>query len=130
MPLLCAECGAEIPEGELVCFNCGSLVPDSDIPDFPVSPIVSETPDLMPDGAAQPAEPEPETEAGGAADAAHDGHVVLPEAEVYPEAEEPMHYEGASDESMKRGCLIAVGVLAGLILILMMIITLILGTLR
>jgi len=127
MPLLCPECGAEIPEGELVCFNCGYLVPDSDIPGFPVSPIVPETPDLMPDGGAEPEpEPVPEPEA----DATHDGHVVLPDAEVYPEAEEPMHYDGASDESMKRGCLIAVGVLGVLILVLMMIITFTLGTRR
>ncbi|MCL2220955.1 MAG: hypothetical protein FWC20_01960 [Oscillospiraceae bacterium] len=126
MPLHnCPECGFEIPEGELVCFNCGFLI------DEPIAPIVPENPEAVPEGEV-PLEGEPldgEAPAGEASPNTQDSPIHdAPGMSDESDTEEPLHYDGPSDESLQRGCLIAVGIIATFILVIMMIITFNVGT--
>ena len=104
MPLHnCPSCGLEVPEGEQSCFNCGHILDEQAIEQqFNEIPLNNETSVI-------------ETFSG--------------DDESPTDTSTPTEDE-TTDESMRRGCLIAVGIACVLILILMMIITFILGTSR
>ena len=114
MPLMCPECGSEISEGELVCFNCGYLVPDSDIPSIS---------GVSPDGEQFPINGELPIDGELLADEEVTDITEQPNEEEPTDTEVPPPIEGISDESIQRGCLIAVGVVGMLMLVIMIILT-------
>jgi len=132
MPLHnCPECGFEIPEGELVCFNCGFLIDEPIVP----NPGTVYEGELPLDGEAlhdaqdmQHDMQDMQEDTQDAPDTSDIPMHEMPDMSEASDMEESMHYEGPSDESLQRGCLISVGLVGTLILVIMMIVTFNIGT--